>query len=191
MEGLIISGYAAIAIAMFAVFRLPLNRWTVPVTSLGGVFIVFALIQVLNFYHPHSAQSRQGPATQDAVATNFEPVRLIAWFRENQQPRLVEGTPAEITFDGIPGEVFTAEVRGIVTARDSSDIDPALRAAKPGQVPVLLAITDERYALYRSNLPGGSAAQAAVYGEDPLQLAVVRKTLLRMSAWMNYLSLPV
>ena len=59
MEGLIIAGYAAICIALFTVLRIPLNRWTVPTASIGGIVLTFALIQLLNFYHPYSGMSRQ------------------------------------------------------------------------------------------------------------------------------------
>jgi hypothetical protein len=54
---------------------------------------------------------------------------------------------------------------------------------------VLISITDPRYTNYVAQLPGHSHAQTAIYGEQFQQLVVVRKTLLRMSAWMNYLSL--
>ena len=192
MEGLVISGYAAIAVALFTVLRLPLNRWTVPTAALGGVFVVFALIQVLNFYHPHSALSARGPAAGDPRAVGFEPVQLVAWFRPNQQARLLEGSAAEVTFDAVPGEVFVAEVSGVLAPGELEDGSTAgsLDLHPTERVPVLLTIVDDRYALYRSSLPGGSAAEAAVYGEDLQQLVVVRKTLLRMSAWMNYLTLP-
>ncbi len=191
MDLFIITGYAAVAIAVFAVFRLPLNRWTVPIASVGGVFFVFALIQVLNYYHPHSAQSALAPATaSDRVSAAEEAPQLVAWFRLNQQGRLRDGSTAEITFEGIPGEVFRAEVRGILTPADLGSAIPETAATmKPEGIPVLVAVTDERYRLYRGSQPGG-AAQAAVYSEDMQELAVVRQTLLRMTAWMNYLSLP-
>ena len=50
MELFIISGYAAICIVTFTVLRIPLNRWTVPSASVGGLVLSFALIQVLNFF---------------------------------------------------------------------------------------------------------------------------------------------
>ena len=116
-----------------------------------------------------------------------EAPQLVAWFRLNQQGRLLDGSSAEVTFAGIPGEVFSAELRRVLQPSDLEsgrvDGDTSTR------VPVLVAVTDERYRLYHSSLPGG-AAQAAVYGEDMQELAVVRQTLLRMAAWMNYLSLP-
>ncbi len=186
MEAFVITGYAAVAVALFTIFRIPLNRWTVPVTALGGVFFVFTLIQVLNHYHPHSALSAAAPIEVEPQA-NIGAPQLVAWFRPNQQDRLRTGGDAEVTFAGIPGEVFSAEVRGVLrpadlgSATDENDLST--------RVPVLVAVTDERYRLYRSALPAGTA-QAAVYGEDMRELAVVRQTLLRMAAWMNYLTLP-
>ena len=56
------------------------------------------------------------------------------------------------------------------------------------RIPVVIDISDPGYEDFVSRVPVGSRAQAAVYGNELQQLAVVRKTLLRMSAWMNYLS---
>ena len=55
-------------------------------------------------------------------------------------------------------------------------------------IPVLIKISDPAYETYLMPTPGKLQAQAAVYGDELEQLALVRKTLLRMSAWMNYLS---
>ena len=49
MELFIISGYAATCIALFAVLRIPLNKWTVPTVSVGGIVLTFVLIQLLNY----------------------------------------------------------------------------------------------------------------------------------------------
>jgi hypothetical protein len=46
MELLLISVYTALCIAIFTVLRIPLNRWTVPTASIGGVVLSFALIQM-------------------------------------------------------------------------------------------------------------------------------------------------
>jgi len=48
-------------------------------------------------------------------------------------------------------------------------------------------ITDPRYEVYSELLPGGSYGQAAIYSKHFSHVAIMRKTLLRMSAWMNYL----
>ena len=52
---------------------------------------------------------------------------------------------------------------------------------------MLINITDERFAAYEAQVPGGSYAQAAIYSHHFHHVAIMRKILLRMSAWMNYL----
>ena len=55
-----------------------------------------------------------------------------------------------------------------------------------GRVPVLIEVTDD---LSEYNLSSGSRAQVAVYSDHWHHLAVMRKILLRMSSWQNYLYL--
>jgi multidrug resistance efflux pump len=204
MELYLISGYAAICIAVFTILRIPLNRWTVPTASIGGVVMIFALIQVLNFYHPYSGTSRQyltttqiAPSVADrvtGVAMAGEEHNLVAWFQQNSLLRLNDGSAAEVTFESIPGKVFSGKVQMVMSTPgddhawiQSNIFDPPAAENQP-QIPVLINITDPLYAKYESQIPGGSHARTAIYGEQFQQLALVRKTLLRMSAWMNYLS---
>jgi energy-coupling factor transporter transmembrane protein EcfT len=205
MELLLILVYAAVCIAVFTVLRIPLNRWTVPAASIGGAVLIFALVQLLNYYHPYSGMSRQyltsTPTTPDVTgqATGLsktnEEQNLLAWFHQNAQFRLNDGSAAEVTFDSIPGKVFSGKLRTVLPtpnedhARAQDNIlDPPVAASQP-RILVLINITDPRYARYSSQIPDGSQAQTAVYGEQFHHLALVRKTLLRMSSWMNYLSL--
>ena len=192
MELLLISFYTALCIAFFTVLRIPLNRWTVPTASIGGVVLSFVLIQMLNYYHPHSGMSRQylaaAPITASvpgklAAQTTGEHT-LVAWFHQNSLLRLNDGSSAEITFDSIPGKVFSGKLSMVMPTSDND-----LAQAEQSRIPVLISITDPRYTNYVAQLPGQSHAQTAIYGEQFEQLVVVRKTLLRMSAWMNYLSL--
>lgn len=44
MDLLLILTYTAICIAIFKIFRIPLNKWTVPTAVLGGVVLIGALI---------------------------------------------------------------------------------------------------------------------------------------------------
>ena len=202
MEILILLAYTAICIALFALLQLPLNRMTVPVATIGGLLFSFALIQLLNHYHPYTDNSRQylvatpvGPAVGGEplqIPLMIEEPNLVAWFEQNSRFRLGDGEAAEVTFDSIPGKVFTARVRGLLPAPDAYRSPENLYAtpAEESQprIPVLIDITDPRFRIYSMHLPGGSHARAAVYGENFPELAVVRKTLLRMSAWLNYLT---
>ena len=202
MELLLISGYTAICIAVFTLLRIPLNRWTVPTVSIGGAVLIFALVQLLNYYHPYSGMSRQyltsTPTTPDItrhLSMTNEEQNLVAWFHQNALFRLNDGNAAEVTFNSIPGKVFSGKVLTVLPVRNEDHaraqdniFDPAVATSQP-RILVLINITDPSYARYSSQIPGGSLAQTAIYGEQFHQLALVRKTLLRMSSWMNYLSL--
>lgn len=202
MELLILLAYTSICIAAFALLRIPLNRVSVPVASIGGVILVFALVQVLNFYHPYSntsgkyaLPSRTVPNPVDVHQTPAIAVgeaAVVAWFNQNSRVRLDDGAVAEVSFDSIPGRVFSARVRGVLPqAADRqapAGYADASTAAGQRRIPVLIDITDPRFRIYNAGLAGASDAQAAVYGDNLQQLALLRKTLLRMSAWLNYLS---
>jgi hypothetical protein len=201
MELLIFLAYVSGCIALFSIFGIPLNRISVPVASIGGLLLVFTLVQVLNFYHPYTDSSgqylvaRQIPyaaegKTTAAPLTVVEP-NLVAWFRQNNRLRLDRGGEVEVTFDSIPGQVFTGRVRSLLPMaeefRDQQDFQ-APPVAEPPRIPVLIDITDPRFDTYQPRLVEGSHARTVVYDGNSRQLALLRKTLLRMSAWLNYLT---
>jgi len=315
MDLLLILTYAAVCIVVFKVFKIPLNKWSVPTAVLGGVFLIGALILVMNYNHPYSEMSRQYFVTTPivpnvtgqvievpvqgneplntgdvlfrldpkpfenkvkslkarvmAAETEFErteklfkakagskrdfdlataslddqkaqlaqaeydlkqttvrapakgyvtqvilrpgmraaslPLRpvmvfvsgeghyLVAWFRQNSLLRLEVGNEAEVAFDGIPGTVFSGEIELVLPAlaegqvQASGNLINPSAAPRPGRIPVYIKITDPRFEAYSAKVPGGSYAQAAVYSEHFHHVAIMRKILLRMSAWMNYL----
>ena len=69
----------------------------------------------------------------------------------------------------------------------SGDIIRPTAAAFPGRIAVIIDITDPEFEQFRAIVPGGAYAQAAIYSEHFHHVAIMRKILLRMSAWMNYL----
>ena len=107
--------------------------------------------------------------------------------------RLTVGDKAEVAFDGVPGKVFSGEVALVFPAISEGQVQPSgnlispLSAPRPGRVPIYIDITDPEFEPYREIIPGGAYAQAAVYTEHFHHVAIMRKILLRMSAWMNYL----
>ncbi len=189
MSLLIAATVTAILIALFTLLRIPLNRWTVPATSLLGIVFVFGLIQVLNYYHPYSSgSSRQYQAQSASLSASgevFAPAagyEMLAFFHPGSLLRIDTDSRADVTFDGVPGRVFSARVKQVLPLPAD-----ARNAARP-RIPVLIEISDARYFDYAARIPGGSPARAAVYGSELEQLGLLRKTLLHMSAWMNYLT---
>ena len=118
---------------------------------------------------------------------------FVAWFRQNSLLRLTVGNEAEVAFDGLPGRVFTGHVEQVWPVMQegqvqaSGDLINYTRSPRPGRIPVLIKITDPDYQQYKDTVPGGSYAQTAVYSEHVHHVAIMRKILLRMSSWLNYL----
>lgn len=312
MDLLLILTYAAICVVIFKVFRVPLNKWTVPTAVLGGVVLIGTLIMLMNYNHPYSERARKyelttpivpsvsgrvvsvearpntllekgtvlfrldptpfqavvdsleaqlksakldldratqlaqrgaGPRRdQDLAQARYDDLRsqMIAaqynldetvvraptrgyvsqvflrpgmravsvplrpsmvfvhqevdlftgWFRQNSLLRLEQGDEAEVAFDGIPGQVFRGEVEIVVPILAEGQLQPsgtlAIDTAPPGRIPVAVRITDPAFDKYREHLPGGAYGQMALYSDHFHHVAIMRKILLRMSAWMNY-----
>ena len=315
MELLLILTYTAICIFIFKVFKIPLNKWSIPTAGLGGVVLIATLFVFMNYNHPYSEVSREYftsiqiiPAVRGRVISvdvkpdvplnagdvlfkidpkpfqykvdslvaqlasaqldldraillmekkvgkqrdvditqkrvddlgaqlndarfNLEQTVVRAfsdgyvtqlfvhpgmyvtplqqrppmifvqsdaffftgWYRQNSLLRLKAGYEAEIAFDGLPGQVFSAEVVKILRVMAEGELQASGRLynigsdVKPGRVPVILKITDPEFAEYAAQIPGGAYAQSAIYSDHAHHLAILRKILLRMASWLNYL----
>ena len=64
MDLLIVLTYVALAWAVFKIFRIPVNQWTLATAALGGVFLVSGLI-LLHFYRAKGSDSDPHHATGD------------------------------------------------------------------------------------------------------------------------------
>jgi len=114
----------------------------------------------------------------------------VGWFRQNSLLRLKKGTQAEVTLDGIPGAIFEGEVKEVLPVIGEGQVKPGadfLRFSQqtiPGRIAVAIKITDPAFGEYR--LPGGVYGQAAIYTDHFHHVGIMRRVLLRMAAWMNY-----
>lgn len=63
MDLLIILIYTSICIVIFKVFKLPLNKWTVPTAALGGVVILGAIVFTMNYNHPYAKYAKEAFVT--------------------------------------------------------------------------------------------------------------------------------
>lgn len=59
MDLLIILTYTAFAYGCFKLFRIPVNKWTVPTAILGGIVIVGALVLTMNYNHPYTYRAQK------------------------------------------------------------------------------------------------------------------------------------
>jgi multidrug resistance efflux pump len=114
---------------------------------------------------------------------------FAAAFQQNALQRVRAGDEAEIAFDAIPGRVFKGKVKGVMDAVVQGQlqptgtlIDPETRQ-DPGRALAQVEIAED---LSEYQLPAGSSAQVAVYTEHWHHFAIIRRILLRMKSWMNY-----
>jgi len=59
MEMLILLTDTAICVFIFKLFKIPLNKWSVPTAILGGVVLVGAMVLAMNYNHPFTRKVRQ------------------------------------------------------------------------------------------------------------------------------------
>jgi multidrug resistance efflux pump len=126
------------------------------------------------------------------VNTGKRDQELGAAFDQNALQRVNAGDDAEVAFDAVPGRVFKAKVRSVVPAiaagqlsTSPSLIEPETRTAA-GRAVAIIDVTDD---MSDYQIPLGSKAQVAIYTEHWHHLSLLRKILLRMRSWQNYIFL--
>ena len=114
---------------------------------------------------------------------------FAAAFQQNALQRVRAGDEAEILFKGIPGRVFKAKVRLVIDAIAGGQLQTTGTLANVGgSVPadralVVFDIVDD---ISGYQVPLGSAGEAAIYTQHFHELSLLRKILLRMRSWQNY-----
>jgi multidrug resistance efflux pump len=58
VEILLILTYVALCYAIFKVFRIPVNQWSLATAAFGGIIGIALLLLVMNYNHPFSANAR-------------------------------------------------------------------------------------------------------------------------------------
>jgi multidrug resistance efflux pump len=117
---------------------------------------------------------------------------LGAAFDQNAMQRVVAGNDAEVAFDAVPGRVFKATVRSVVDAIAAGQLISALTLIEPetrttaGRAVAIIDVTDD---VSDYQIPLGATAQVAIYSEHWHHLSLIRKILLRMRSWQNYVFL--
>lgn len=156
------------------VVRAPTDGFATQLALRPGVMAVpLPLAPVMTFVH-----------TEEKIYT--------AAFRQNSLQRLKPGFEAEFLFRALPGKVFKGEVIDVLPAIGESQFQArgsllgteALRTS--GRVFVTLKITDD---VSEYQLPLGTAVEVAVYSDKFTHVSIMRKVLIRMKSWQNYLYL--
>ena len=116
--------------------------------------------------------------------------QIFALFGQNELHQVEPGDHAEITLDTYPGRIIKAEVDSVIWAQGqgqldaSGDLPRTTFVAPPGRFPVKLVVADKDKALF---LAAGARGSAAIYTEHLAMIHIIRKVLLRVSSYLDYI----
>jgi multidrug resistance efflux pump len=126
------------------------------------------------------------------VNTDKRDQEFTAAFQQNSLQRVKAGDEAEAAFDAVPGRVFKGKVRLVLDAIAAGQLQAtgALvdvgERTEGGRALAVIEIEDDMSAY---QVPLGAAAQVAIYTEHWHHVSLLRKILLRMRSWQNYVFL--
>ena len=126
------------------------------------------------------------------VNTGPQDRELGAAFQQNSLQRVKAGDDAEVAFDAVPGRVFKGKVRTVVDAISTGQLGTTVGLIEPetrttaGRAVAIIDVSDE---MRDYQIPPGATAQVAIYTEHWHHLSLLRKVLLRMRSWQNYVFL--
>ena len=118
--------------------------------------------------------------------------KLAAWINQINIRHVKPGQPAEVALQLYPGKTLKGTVDSIVLMSQTGQLEPSgevpeqpIGPQPPGQYIVILKIEDEADLPF--GVPGGAIGTAAIYTESARATQVIRKVMVIMQAWMNYI----
>lgn len=119
--------------------------------------------------------------------------QVIALFGQNELHQVQAGDEAEIALETYPGRIIKAHVDSIVWAQGQGQVPmtgtlPQTGAARlpPGRFAVRLNIAERDRELF---LAAGAVGDGAIYTQHGHHIQIVRKVILRVGSYTNYLIL--
>jgi len=116
--------------------------------------------------------------------------QIFAMFNQNELHQVEAGNEAEITLDTYPGRIIKAHVDSIIWAQAqgqldaSGDLPRTTFVTPPGRFPVKLVVSDHDKDVF---LAAGARGAAALYTEHLTLVHIIRKVLLRVSSYLDYI----
>jgi multidrug resistance efflux pump len=119
-----------------------------------------------------------------------EKPKFTAAFLQNSAQRIEEGSEAEFILPAVPGRFFKGKVAAVGAFIPQGQLQPSGNLIDPEQIKgegrILVGIEPED-SISKYLIVPGSTAQVAIYTHHMHHLAILRKVLLRMKSWTNYL----
>ncbi len=124
------------------------------------------------------------------VFMHNEEARFAGAFLQNSAQRIIEGSEAEVVLPAVPGRFFKAKVVNAGAYIPQGQLVPSGELVDPekingnGRIIVGIEFQED---LSKYQIVPGSVGTVAIYTHHMHHLGVMRKVLMRMQSWMNYL----
>ncbi len=124
------------------------------------------------------------------VFMHGEEARFAGAFLQNSSQRIIEGSDAEVILPAVPGRFFKAKVVSAGAYIPQGQLVPSGILADPEQIKgegrIIVGIEFQED-LSKYHIVPGSVGSVAIYTHHMHHLGIMRKVLLRMKSWMNFL----
>jgi multidrug resistance efflux pump len=116
--------------------------------------------------------------------------QIFALFNQNELHQVVAGDEAEITLDTYPGRIIKAHVDSIIWAQAAGQVDASGNLPKTGFIPpagrfpVKLVVSEKDKDVF---LAAGAAGAAALYTKHLGPVHIIRKVLMRVESYLDYI----
>ena len=118
---------------------------------------------------------------------------VVAFYNQNELHKVAPGDEAEFTLETYPGKVIKGKVNSIVWASGAGQLQASgtlpmtgVLAQPPNRFAVKFDVAEKDQALF---LAPGASGQAAIYTEHLEMIQILRKVIVRVGSYLNYLIL--
>ena len=118
---------------------------------------------------------------------------VVALYRQNELHQVESGNEAEFALETLPGRIIKAKVNSIVWASGAGQVQATgtipmtgVLTAPAQRFAVKFDVADKDKELF---LAAGAAGDAAIYTEHAEFLHIIRKVIIRVGSYLNYLIL--
>jgi multidrug resistance efflux pump len=119
--------------------------------------------------------------------------QVVALYSQNELHQVASGNEAEFALKTLPGRIIKAKVDSVVWAQGQGQLPVSgtipvsgFMALPPGRFAVKFDVAERDKALF---LAAGAAGDAAIYTDHLHAVHIIRKVILRVGSYLNYLIL--
>ncbi|HSD43051.1 MAG TPA: HlyD family secretion protein [Burkholderiales bacterium] len=119
--------------------------------------------------------------------------QVVAMYNQNELHQVAPGNEAEFALKTLPGRIIKGKVDSVIWAQGLGQLPASgtipmtgMMAMPPGRYGVKFDIAERDKALF---LAAGAAGDAAIYTEHLHAVHIIRKVILRVGSYLNYLIL--